>query len=100
MSEICDKCGLPKEICACGEISKQQARVVIRSEKRRYGKDMTLVEGLDSDQKEIMKKLKSKLACGGTVKDGIIELQGAHVPRAKMILVSLGFPEETIEASK
>jgi translation initiation factor 1 len=99
MSEICDKCGLPKEICACGEISKQQARVVIRSEKRRYGKDVTLVEGLDSDQKEIMKKLKSKLACGGTVKDGVIELQGAHVPRTKDILVKLGFPENTIEAS-
>jgi translation initiation factor 1 len=99
MSEICNKCGLPKEICACGEISKQQARVTIRSEKRRYGKAMTLVEGLDSDQKEIMKKLKAKLACGGTVKDGVIELQGQHVNRAKEMLVKMGFPENTIEAS-
>lgn len=99
MPEICNKCGLPKEICVCGEISKQQARVVIKSEKRRYGKDMTLVEGLDSDQREIMKKLKAKLACGGTVKDGVIELQGKHVKRAKDILVKMGFPENTIEAS-
>ena len=99
MSEICDKCGLPKEICACGEISKQQARVVIRSVKRRYGKDVTLVEGLDSDQKETMKKLKAKLACGGTLKDGVIELQGKHNARAKELLVKLGFPENTIEAS-
>lgn len=98
MPEICNKCGLPKEICACGEILKQQARVVIRSEKRRYGKQMTLVEGLDADQKEIMKKLKAKLACGGTVKDGIIELQGNHVVRAKDILIGLGFPENTIQA--
>jgi translation initiation factor 1 len=99
MSEICDKCGLPKDICACGEISKQQARLVIRSEKRRYGKPVTLVEGLESDQKEIMKKLKAKLACGGTLKDGAIELQGAHIKRAKELLVDLGFPENTIEAS-
>ena len=99
MPEICNKCGLPKEICACGEISKQQARVIIRSEKRRYGKSVTLVEGLDTDQKEVMKKLKAKLACGGTVKDGTIELQGDHVKRVKEALVKLGFPENTIEAS-
>jgi len=99
MPEICNKCGLPKEICACAEISKQQARVIIRSEKRRYGKSVTLVEGLETDQKEVMKKLKAKLACGGTVKDGTIELQGDHVKRAKEALVKLGFPENTIEAS-
>jgi translation initiation factor 1 len=98
MPEICNKCGLPKEICACGEISKQQARVVIRSEKRRYGKHVTLVEGLDADHKEVMKKLKAKLACGGTVKDGVIELQGEHVKKAKEVLIGLGFPENTIEA--
>jgi translation initiation factor 1 len=61
---------------------------------------MTLVEGLDADQKEIMKKLKAKLACGGTLKDGTIELQGNHVKRAKDLLIKLGFPENTIEASK
>ncbi len=99
MSDICNKCGLPKELCACGEISKQQARVTIRSEKRRYNKQMTLVEGLDSGQKEVMKKLKAKLACGGTVKDGVIELQGQHVQKTKEILISMGFPENTIEAS-
>lgn len=99
MPEICPKCGLPKDICACGEISKEQARVVIRSVKRRYGKDVTLVEGLESGQKETMKKLKAKLACGGTLKDGVIELQGKHNKRAKEFLVKEGFPENTIEAS-
>jgi translation initiation factor 1 len=99
MSDICDKCGLPKDLCVCGEISKQQARVSIRSEKRRYGKMMTLVEGLETDQKAIMKKLKAKLACGGTLKGGIIELQGKHVKRAKEFLVELGFPEDTIDVS-
>ncbi len=98
MSDICDKCGLPKDLCVCGEISKQQAKIVIRSEKRRYGKNVTLVEGLESDQKEIMKKLKAKLACGGTVKSGIIELQGNHVVRAKVALIKEGFPEDTIAA--
>ncbi len=99
MSDICNKCGLPKELCACGQISKQQARVTIRSERRRYGKRMTIIEGLDADHKQVMKKLKAKLACGGTVKNGAIELQGQHVQRAKKILAEMGFPENTIDAS-
>jgi translation initiation factor 1 len=98
MPEICNKCGLPKEICACGEISKQQASIKIRAEKRRYGKEVTLVSGLDSDQKEVMKKLKAKLACGGTLKDGVIELQGQHVSKVKDVLVKMGFPADTIES--
>lgn len=98
MPEICNKCGLPKEICACGEISKQQASITVKAEKRRYGKQVTLVAGLESDQREVMKKLKAKLACGGTVKDGVIELQGQHVSRIKDILVGMGFPANTIEA--
>jgi translation initiation factor 1 len=99
MPEICNKCGLPKEICACGEILKQQASITIRAVKRRYGKQVTLVAGLESDQKAVMKKLKAKLACGGTLKDGVIELQGQHVNKVKGILVNMGFPANTIEAS-
>ena len=44
-----------------------------------------------------MKKLKSKLACGGTYKHDEIELQGDHRQRAKEILVKEGFPAEIIE---
>jgi len=99
MPEICNKCGLPKDICACGELSKEQARIIIRAVKRKYGKPVTLVEGLDADQKEVMKAMKAKLACGGTLKEGVIELQGNHVKKAREVLVSMGFPENTINAS-
>ena len=98
MPEICNKCGLPKEICVCGEISKEQARVVVRTEKRRYGKWMTVVEGLEDDgSKELLKSLKSKLACGGTSKNGSIELQGNHKNKVPDLLVKFGFPENTID---
>ena len=48
------------------------------------------------DVKKIAKALKEELACGGTFKDNIVELQGDHTKKVKQILVKLGFDEESI----
>ncbi|MBW2971376.1 translation initiation factor, partial [Candidatus Woesearchaeota archaeon] len=93
MSEICDVCGLPKDLCVCETIAKETQRITVRIEKRKFGKMYTVVEGFDSkeiDVKELTRKLKSKLACGGTSKRGSIELQGAHGSKVKQYLVELG----------
>ena len=97
--DICPRCGLPKQACVCKEIAKTEQRIKVETDKRRYGKIITLVTGLDKevDLKETAKKLKSELACGGTVKNNVIELQGNHSKKVKQVLVKLGFPEDTIE---
>lgn len=102
MSEVCPKCGLKKELCVCETIAKEEQRIKVRTVKRRFGKIMTLIEGIDTkdiDIKDVSKKLKSHLACGGTVKDGIIELQGEHKSKVAEELVKMGFAKETIDAS-
>lgn len=99
MSEICPKCGLPKELCVCETIAKEKQRIVVKTEKRKFSKQITLVEGMDEkeiDLKEVAKKLKSKFACGGTVKGGVIELQGNHQNKVKEELIKLGFAPDTI----
>ena len=61
---------------------------------------MTIVEGIDEKQlniKELTKSLKSKLACGGTSKEGRIELQGNHKARVREVLVGMGFSPEMID---
>ena len=94
--EICPNCGLPVQACVCKEIAKTQQQIEVKREKRRFGKISTLVSGLqDVDIKEIAKNLKSEFACGGTVKKGVIELQGIHKGKVKPILIKMGF-----EASK
>ncbi|MEI6058491.1 MAG: stress response translation initiation inhibitor YciH [archaeon] len=91
--DICPKCGLPEAACVCGEIAKTQQQISITSEKRRFGKISTMVSGFDDgvDIKDIATKLKSGLACGGTVKNNIIELQGNHRGKIRPILVRMGF---------
>ena len=97
--EICPKCGLPIPACVCDEIAKTQQQIKVDTEKRRFGKVNTMISGFDDgvNIKEIAKRLKMKRACGGTVKNKIIELQGNHRGFIKSILVSEGFNEDQIE---
>jgi len=96
--EICPKCGLPKQACVCEQIVKSSQKIKVTTDKKRYGKIVTVVTGFDSaiDVKKIAKALKNELACGGTYKNGIIELQGDHSKKMKGLLIKLGFEEESI----
>jgi len=93
---ICPKCGLPLEACICKELEKTIEKIRIEKAKRRYGKIVTVIAGIEKDLKEIAKKLKSQLACGGTVKNKTIELQGDHAKKVKELLIKMGFNEENI----
>lgn len=99
MASICKKCGLPQDLCACGELDKEEVKIIVRLEKRRFNRDATLIEGFSkgSDIDSVVKSLKNKLACGGTAKDGTIILQGDHRYTIKKHLTELGFNENAIE---
>ncbi|MEN7982015.1 MAG: stress response translation initiation inhibitor YciH [Nanoarchaeota archaeon] len=96
--EICPKCGLPEQACVCEQIVKSSQRIKVTTDRKRYGKIVTVVSGFESgiNVKKIAKALKNELACGGTYKDNIIELQGDHTKRIKALLVKQGFDEGSI----
>jgi len=96
---VCVTCGLPKELCVCESIAKETQAITIELEKKKFGKIYTVISGLDEkeiDLDELAKKLKSKFACGGTIKEGRIELQGDHKLKVKDFLATIGFAPETI----
>lgn len=98
MVAICSTCGLPEELCMCEEIAREQQRIKIFSDKRRYGKVVTIVEGIDEsdiNMEELARTLKTKCASGGTFKDGRIELQGEHRKKVQEVLEEMGFTVET-----
>ena len=100
MSEICPVCGLVKELCVCETIAKESQKILVYVERKKFNKNYTIVEGIDEREiglKDLAKKLKSELACGGTIKGGKIELQGEHKQKVKNILVKYGFMPSSIE---
>ena len=100
MAEVCSRCGLPVDLCVCEELEKDQTRIVVRLEMRRFRKPTTLIEGFNpkrTDLERLTKKLKGMLACGGTAKEGYVLLQGDHRNEVKDRLVNLGFSESSIE---
>ena len=100
MGEICTVCGLVKELCVCETIAKESQKILVYIERKKFNKNYTIVEGIDKkeiDLKDLAKKLKSELACGGTIKNGKIELQGEHKQKVKKILFKYGFAPSSVE---
>ena len=84
---MCPACRQPIDACICGQppIAAGDGIVrVSRETKGRAGKGVTLVKGLALDAAalaETAKLLKAACGSGGTVKAGVIEIQGDHVER-------------------
>lgn len=94
---MCPTCRQAKADCRC---AVQAARApsdgivrVSRETKGRAGKGVTLVRGLALAPLALMtlgKQLKTACGSGGTVKDGVIEVQGDHCDRVIELLKSQG----------
>ncbi|MHA1820425.1 MAG: stress response translation initiation inhibitor YciH [Promethearchaeota archaeon] len=96
---ICPKCSLPKELCVCDSLSQENQRATISTDKRKWGRIVTIItfSGDIPDMKKILKKAKSYCATGGTIRENKIELQGDHRLKIKNFLIKEGFARENIE---
>ncbi|WP_332875730.1 translation initiation factor Sui1 [Massilia sp. S19_KUP03_FR1] len=80
----CPACRQPLAQCACQAKALVQGDGVVRVSRQlkgRGGKTVTLVKGLALDATELAllgKQLRTACGAGGTVKDGVIEVQGDH----------------------
>jgi len=73
---------------------QQQTVYLHRESKGRGGKAVTLIKGLalsEGDLSALTKKLKQACGSGGTVKDGVIEIQGEHREKIADTLQKLGY---------
>ncbi len=100
---MCPACREPVTKCVCSKakpiaVSDGIVRV-FRETKGRGGKSVTLVKGLALDPTALAslgKQLKAACGSGGTVKDGVIEVQGDH---AQLVMDALRKQGWTVKQS-
>jgi translation initiation factor 1 len=79
---MCPQCRHSREQCSCGREQRPPGDGVVRvsrETKGRKGKGVTLISGIPLAEKELKayaKELKAKCGTGGTLKDGVVEIQG------------------------
>ena len=79
-----------------GEKNTNRGRLdIIRQAAHRGGKGVTVVKGFKGiglpEKKALAKQMQSACGCGGTVKDGVIEIQGDQRDAVARILKEAGF---------
>ena len=96
---ICPQCSKAVSECICKkqkDIPTGDGIVRVRREvKGRKGKTVTLISGVplpESDLRELATDLKRKTGSGGSVKDGIIIIQGDHCNKMIAEIKKLGYP--------
>ena len=73
---------------------QQQTARIARDRKRRRGKTVTVITGLQHDEATLellLKTLKQQLGTGGTLKEGELEIQGDHRERVAELLNEMGY---------
>lgn len=82
---VCNRLGAPK---------KQTEPVRVRFLRNAKGSGMTVVERLPlhpQGKEDLLKKMKKSLGCGGTVKEGRLEIQGDKKTQAAQMLEKEGY---------
>ena len=93
---MCPGCRQPVASCRCGEPALPKGDGVLRvsrETKGRGGKAVTVVKGALLDTASLAtlgKQLRTACGTGGTVKDGVIEVQGDHLDRVIELLKAQG----------
>jgi translation initiation factor 1 len=72
--------------------NKQTAKLAV--ERRKKGKMVTVIRGLDpteTDLPKLLTSLKNSCGAGGTIEDSTIEVQGSHIDRIQKLLLEMGY---------
>ncbi|OQY22753.1 MAG: translation initiation factor [Desulfobacteraceae bacterium 4572_35.2] len=96
--KMCPKCQKPIKQCCCKKMTAPVAKDTIvrvsRETKGRKGKGVTVVTGIplvEAELKLYAQKLKKKCGSGGTLKQGVVEIQGDHRDLLLSLLAAEGW---------
>jgi translation initiation factor 1 len=97
----CQRCGKLETDCKCPSPTTEELRIppeqqtaIVSVEKRKKGKLVTVLTGLEPQPlviAELFTRLKSACGSGGTIRDASVEIQGDHQEKICGLLEGLGY---------
>lgn len=94
-ASLCPKCGEPNHLCECNKMKTSTGDGIVRIRrevKGRKGKTVTTISGIPLPETEkLASDLKRFCGTGGSVKNGMIIIQGDHRSKIKPWLEAKGF---------
>ena len=92
----CEQCGALAGACNCPspKLPPQQQTAKVALEKRKKGKQVTVIRGLaasGNDLPSLLTDLKSACGAGGTLQEDGLEIQGDHRDRIRDLLAAIGY---------
>ena len=95
----CEQCGELEADCKCPspavvEIPPEKQTVRLQVENRKRGKQVTAIRGLKLSENglaSLLTNLKNTCGAGGSIDDGVIEIQGSQIDRVRSALEKLGY---------
>ena len=98
-----DNFGLPDELSKLIDTTNREfSKIEVKVERRKYGKFWAVVSGIEASSKElkeILKKIKTKMACAGTIKKDTIEVLYGKTEKNRQLIEALleqGFSRDSI----
>lgn len=99
--DLCPECGEARAQCVCAELADQQRMATLdgivrirRETSGRKGKGVTTISGVaqpEAELKALLKRLKKSCGTGGSLSEGVIEIQGDHRDKIKAMLEREGY---------
>ena len=99
--DLCPGCGEARAQCVCAELADQQRLAgldgivrIRRETSGRKGKGVTTISGVaqpEAELKALLKRLKKSCGTGGSLSEGVIEIQGDHRDKIKAMLEKEGY---------
>jgi translation initiation factor 1 len=95
----CETCGEFEADCKCPppavvEIRPEKQTVRLQVENRKRGKQVTAIRGLklsEAGLAALLTTLKNTCGAGGSIDDGVIEIQGGQIDRVRAALEKTGY---------
>ncbi len=102
MVDVCNQCGLPEDLCVCEAIAREQQKIIVKIEKRKFGKKYTVIDGIEKEANinEIVKNSSQSLPAAALPKKAELSYKAIIKIECNKLWLIWVFPKKLLSLLK